>query len=100
MSDNAFQLQHVGVVKLAQDPCFTQEHPPLPVRRPPAKRLHRYQHLPATQRTVTTSGHLTKLSWCGEEVQQITLCGQLTQEYNEIEKTELQAYLDQSPPRS
>lgn len=47
-SDHTLQLQYVWVVKLSQDPCFTEEHPLLSVRCPPAESLHRYQHLPAT----------------------------------------------------
>ncbi len=47
-SDHSLQLQYIWVVKLSQDPCFTEKHPPLSVRRPPAQRLHCYQHLPAT----------------------------------------------------
>lgn len=71
-SDHTLQLQHVRVVKLAQDPGFTEEHPPLPVGRPPAQSLHCHKHLPATHRPVTTSGNLTKLSWSWGEEEQIT----------------------------
>lgn len=35
-SDHTLQLQYVGVVKLSHDPCFTEEHALLSVRRPPA----------------------------------------------------------------
>lgn len=35
-SNHALQLQYVGMVKLSQDPCFTEEHPLLSVGRPPA----------------------------------------------------------------
>lgn len=35
-SDHSLQLQHVGVVKLPEDPRLTEEHPPLSVRCPPA----------------------------------------------------------------
>lgn len=73
-SDHALQLQHIGVVKLSQDPCFTEEHPPLSVGRPPAQSLHRHQHLPATQRTVAAPRDLPKLGWSREDVVQITLC--------------------------
>lgn len=35
-SDHALQLQYIGMVKLSQDPCFTEEHPFLSVGCPPA----------------------------------------------------------------
>lgn len=66
-SNNALQLQHVGMIKLPQDPRFTEEHAPLSVRRPPAKGLHRHQHLPSAHWAITTTGHLAKLGWSGEE---------------------------------
>lgn len=65
--DHALQLQDVGVVKLAQDPGFTQEHALLTVRCPPAKCFHGHQHFAATQRAVTAAGHLPKLSWTWRE---------------------------------
>lgn len=70
-SDHALQLEYVGVVKLSQDACLTEKHPPLSVGRPPAQSLHRYQHLPATHWTVAAPGDLPKLGWSREEVDQI-----------------------------
>ncbi len=67
-SDHALQLQDVWVVKLSQDTCFTEEHPPLSVGCPPAQSLHRHQHLPATQRTVAAPRNLAELGWRREEV--------------------------------
>lgn len=69
-SNDSLQFQHVGVVKLSQNPCLTEEHPLLSVRRPPAQSLHCYQHFPATQRAVAAPGDLTELSWSREEVEQ------------------------------
>lgn len=63
---DTLQLQHIGMIELSQDPRFTEEHPPLPVRGPPAQSLHRHQHLPPARRAVTTAGDLAELSFSRE----------------------------------
>lgn len=96
-SNHALQLQYVGMVKLSQDPCFTEEHPLLSVGRPPAQSLHCYQHFPATQRSVAAPGDLPELSWSREEVVTVLFLHR----YNKIlKKREYQSYLPQSPPQS
>lgn len=67
--NHALQLQDVGVVKLSQDSSLAQEHPLLPVRSPPAQRLHSHQDFPATQRTVAASRDLPELGWSEEQTE-------------------------------
>lgn len=69
--DNPLQLQHIGMIKLSQDPRFTEKHALLSVRRPPAKSLHSHQHFPAAHRTVTSTRHFSKLGWMGTEPNQL-----------------------------
>lgn len=71
--NHALQLQDIGVVKLPQNSRFTQKHPLLSVRSPPAQSLHSHQHFSATQRTIATSRDLPKLSWSTERTKPVGL---------------------------